>query len=112
MKVARAMLTGIALSIWYPIAAAAVAFAIRLWLILQYPIVFGGDSMLRLVNHDRVLISYQLPLLQSLIWAVSRVSPALLPARLLMAAIGALAAVAFYRLATNFVPERAALAAA
>lgn len=93
-------------------AVAAAAIAIRVFLIFQYPIVFGGDSLLRLVNRDRILISYQLPLLQSLIWTVSRFFTGTLAVRLLMAAIGALAAVAFYRFAANFVPERAALLAA
>jgi hypothetical protein len=94
------------------LAVAAAALAIRLFLIFQYPIVFGGDSMLRLVNRDRILISYQLPFLQSLVWTVSRLSSTTLAVRLLMAAIGGLAAAAFYRFAANFVPERAALLAA
>jgi hypothetical protein len=90
----------------------AAALAIRLWLIFTFPIIYGGDSMLRLVNRDRILISYQLPLLQSFIWTLSRFSSSVLAVRLLMAAIGAFAAVAFYRFAAGFVPARAALIAA
>jgi hypothetical protein len=91
---------------------AAVALLLRLWLILKFPIVYGGDSLLRLVNRDRILISYQLPLLQSLIWVVTRISTSVLSVRLLMAALGAFAAVAFYRFALDFAGERAALAGA
>jgi hypothetical protein len=91
---------------------AAAALAVRLWLILEFPIVYGGDSLLRLVNRDRILISYQLPLLQALIWAVTRISTGVLCVRLLMAALGAFAAVAFYRFAADFAGERAALAGA
>ena len=91
---------------------AAVALLVRLWLILKFPIVFGGDSLLRLINRDRILISYQLPLLQSLIWAFTRFFTSVLSVRLLMAALGAFAAIAFYRFALDFVSERAALAGA
>jgi hypothetical protein len=91
---------------------AAVALLLRLSLIVAFPMVFGGDSLLRLVNHDRILISYQLPLLQSLIWLVTRFSTNVLAVRLMMAGLGAFAAVAFYRFALDFVGERAALAGA
>src|SRR5215475_7249843 len=91
---------------------AAVAFLTRLWLILTFPIVYGGDSLLRLVNRDRILISYQLPLLQSLIWVLTRCFSSVLSVRLLMAGLGAFAAVAFYRFALDFAGERAALAGA
>ena len=90
----------------------AVALLIRLWLIVTFPIIYGADSLLRLVNRDRILISYQLPLLQSLIWAVTRFSTNVLAVRLLMAVLGAFAAIAFYRFALDFVGERAAMAGA
>jgi hypothetical protein len=90
----------------------AAALLARVWLIFTFPIVYGGDSLLRLVNRDRILLSYQLPLLQSLIWAVTRISTNVLSVRLLMAALGAFAAVAFYRFAADFAGERAALAGA
>jgi hypothetical protein len=82
---------------------------LRLWLIFRFSIVFGGDSMLRLVHRDEVLLSYQLPLLQCFIWLVSRFATGVLPVRLMMAAIAALAAAAFYYLAADFAGPRAAL---
>lgn len=92
--------------------AAATALLVRLGLIFSYPIVFGGDSMLRLMNSDRILISYQLPLLQAMIFTLSRFFSSLLSVRLLMAALSAFAAVAFYRFALDFASPRAALSAA
>jgi len=92
-----------------PLVVALSALALRLWLIFQFPIVFGGDSMLRLMHRDQVLLSYQLPLLQCFIWLISRFTAGALPVRLLMAAIGALAAVAFYYLAADLAGPRAAL---
>src|SRR5215831_5181238 len=94
------------------LAAGFTALALRLWLIFQFPIVFGGDSMLRLMHRDEVLLSYQLPLLQCFIWALSRFTTGALPVRIMMAVIGALAAVAFYYLAAELAGPRAALAGA
>ena len=91
---------------------AATAVAVRLGLILAFPIVYGGDSLLRLVNHDRILISYQLPLLQLLIWIVTRFFTSVFAVRLLMVAIGAFSAIAFYRFTLVFVTPRAAMAGA
>jgi hypothetical protein len=84
------------------------AFAVRLWLILAFPIVFGGDSMMRLANHNRVLLSYQLPLLQTLIYLVSQLSTNVFWVRLLMAAIGAVSVLGFYLLAEDFTNQRSA----
>ncbi len=36
-------------------------------LMLRYPIIYGGDTIIRLVNYPRILIGHQLPLLQVLI---------------------------------------------
>jgi hypothetical protein len=80
--------------------------ALRVWLIHAYPIVFGGDSVLRLANRDHILLSYQLPLLQVLIYGVSLISQNLLSVRFLMAVIGAGAGVGFYWMIRNFVGER------
>jgi hypothetical protein len=80
--------------------------ALRIWLIHTYPIVFGGDSVLRLANRDHILLSYQLPLLQVLIYGVSLISQNLLFVRFLMAVIGAAAGVGFYWMIRNFVSER------
>lgn len=88
------------------------AFAVRLWLIVTFPIVFGSDSMVRLANHDHILLSYQLPLLQLLIYLVSHVSTNLIWIRFLMAAIGVLATLGFYLLAEDFTNSRSAFWAA
>jgi hypothetical protein len=79
---------------------------LRIWLIHTYPIVFGGDSVLRLANRDHILLSYQLPLLQVLIYGVSLISQSLLSVRLLIAVIGATAGLGFYWLIRCFVSER------
>jgi hypothetical protein len=95
-----------------PLAVAAAALALRLWLIFQFPIIFGGDSMVRLLNRDRILLSHQLPLLQFLMWTVTRVTTGIVPIRLMMACLGALAAVAFYYFARDFAGPAAAVAGA
>jgi hypothetical protein len=92
-----------------PAAVAFCAFVLRLWLILQYPIIFGADSMVRLVHRDQILLAHNLLLLQLLIWTVSRFSGALIPVRILMALIGAAAAAGFYFLAEDFAGPRAAV---
>lgn len=81
----------------------AAGLGVRLWLIHAFPIVFGGDTILRLANRDRILLAYQLPLLQSLIWGLSQITTDLWATRLLMALIGAAAGVGFYLLAAHFV---------
>ncbi|MBZ5726887.1 MAG: glycosyltransferase family 39 protein [Acidobacteriia bacterium] len=91
---------------------AGTAVAVRLWLILAFPIVFGGDSMVRLLHRDRILLAHQLPLLQLFLYLLTRASADLFLIRLFMTAIGALAAIAFYLLAADLVDRRAAFWAA
>ena len=74
-------------------------FLIRAWLIETHPIIFGGDTIVRLVNRDRILLSYQLPLLQAALHYLSKFSGSITLARYLMAVIGAVAGLGFYRLA-------------
>jgi hypothetical protein len=95
-----------------PAAAILTAILLRFWIIWRFPIVFGGDSMVRLVNHDHILLSYQLPLLQLLVWATTHGVAGTAMARVMMAVLGALATLAFYSLAAEFVPPWAALAGA
>ncbi len=90
----------------------AASLAIHVWLILAFPIIFGGDSMARLMNRDRVLLSHQLPMLQLGLYWLSRISPEVIWVRLFMSGISALAVVGFYRLATNFASPVAAFWAA
>ncbi len=86
--------------------------ALRVALIHCYPIIFGGDSVTRLVYHDRILIAYQLPALQASIWAISKISPDPLLIRYWMAVVGAAAGVGFYYLAQDLVGRRWAMPAA
>ncbi len=88
------------------------ALTVRLWLIHAYPAIFGGDTVLRLANSDRILLAYQLPLLQAGIYGISQLFEGALPVRYLMAVIGAVASVACYALATDLMPRLAALATA
>jgi hypothetical protein len=85
---------------------------LRIWLILHFPVVFGGDTILHLANRDCLLLSYQLPLLQAVIFAVSHVTERLIVMRMVLALIGALSGVGFYLLARVFVSERSAAVAA
>lgn len=91
---------------------AGAGLAIRVWLIFVFPIIFGNDTMMRLINRDKILMSYQLPLLQVCIYLLSKVSTDPLLIRLFVAVVGAAAGVGFYLLAADFVDRRAALWAA
>src|SRR5579862_3604510 len=84
---------------------------LRLALIARFPVIFGGDPMVRLLERDRILVSHQLPLLQLIIAAISRVTLNYLAVQCAMAAIGAMVGVAFYLLARDLVEERAAFLA-
>jgi hypothetical protein len=88
------------------------ALLVRLVLIHMHPPIFGGDTVLRLANRDKVFLAYQLPLLQAFIYGISQVFSGVLAVRYFMAFTGALAAVGFYKLAADFVDDRAALWAA
>lgn len=86
----------------------AFAVAVRVALIALHPAVFGGDSVVRLANADRVLLSYNLPLLQALLFAVSKLSGDLVWVRGLMVAAGGVAASGVHRLALQLVNPEAA----
>jgi hypothetical protein len=85
------------------------AAAVRLWLIHVYPAIFGGDTVLRMANRDRIQLAYQLPLLQTAIFGVSRFFDGPAAIRCMMAVIGGIASVGCYRLATDLTPRHAAL---
>ena len=69
---------------------------VRLWFIHAYLVIFGGDSIMRLANHDRILLAYQLPLLQLGVHYISLISQDPLWIRYWMALIGACAGLGFY----------------
>ena len=71
---------------------------VRIALIQVHPAIYGGDTVARIMNADRVLLAYQLPLLQLLIYLVNLVSGDPLLIRYLMSMIGALSGAAFYLL--------------
>lgn len=83
-----------------PVALFALGLTVRLLFISLHPIVYGGDSVMRMMNADRILIAYQLPFLQLLIFAANLLSPDPGLLRYLMALIGSLAGVAFYWLSS------------
>jgi hypothetical protein len=75
--------------------------AVRLILIFVHPIVYGGDSVMRMMNADRVMIAYQLPFLQLLIFGANFLSQNPITIRYLMVLIGSLAGIAFYWLSSR-----------
>jgi len=89
-----------------------VAVVARLWIIWQYPIVFGGDTILRLANSDRIVLAYQLPLLQLAIHLLSMLTNDPLIVRLFLVLVSAVAGVGFYYLALALLERRAAFYAA
>jgi hypothetical protein len=82
-----------------------------LWLIHSFPVLFGGDSIVRLANKDRILLSYQLPLLQAAVHSLSILSGDPLAVRYFMALAGAAAGLAFYAMARSLLGPTAAFQA-
>ncbi len=74
------------------------AFALRVALIVAYPFVYGGDPIIRLIESDRILISYQLPGLQVIIYLIHKLGGGVPASRLMVAALSALAAAGLCRL--------------
>jgi hypothetical protein len=85
---------------------------LRLVLIAQFPLIFGGDPMVRMIQRDRILISHQLPLLQLIVFSIARVTHNYLITMIVMTLIGASVGVAFYMLARDVVQETPAVLAA
>jgi len=89
-----------------------IGFALAVALIFIEPAIFGGDTIIRLVHRDDLFMAHNLPLLQALISAVSRISMNSLLIRILDAALGALGGVGFYWMAGDLFGEKWALPAA
>src|SRR5262245_31417406 len=81
---------------------------VRVAFIHLHPSIYGGDSLARIMHADRVLLAYQLPLLQLLIYLVNLVSNDPLFIRYLMSLVGALAGAAFYLLSVVLLDRPAA----
>lgn len=88
-----------------------VGLGVRVWLIHSFPVIFGGDSIVRLANRDRILLSYQLPLLQAAVHYVSALSSDPLAVRYFMALAGAAAGLTFYAMARSLLGRTAAFQA-
>ena len=86
----------------------AVGLALRLALIARFPVIFGGDPMVRMLHRDRILISHQLPLLQLIIFTIARATHNYLFTMCVMAVIGAAVGTALYLLARDLTTEPAA----
>lgn len=90
----------------------AVGLTLRLDLIAKFPLIFGGDPMVRMIHRDSILISHQLPLLQLIVFALARVTHNYVVTMCAMALIGAAVGTAFYLLARDLVDENTAFWAA
>ncbi len=93
---------------YYPWALLLVGLVLHAWLIVCRPIIFGGDTILRMANREHILLSYQLPGLQAALHYLAKISPGVALARSFTAAVGALAGVGFYLLAAHFMDRRCA----
>lgn len=92
--------------------AAVAAILLRGALAVAYPPLFGGDSVVRLANADRILLSHQLPALQVPIHLFWRLGAGPWAARVFLILASGVAAAGFYRLARKLMPEEAALPSA
>ncbi|HET9314472.1 MAG TPA: hypothetical protein VFQ51_02740, partial [Vicinamibacteria bacterium] len=79
------------------VALLALGLAVRLPLLLAYPGVHGGDSIARLALSDRVVLAYQLPLPQLIVFVTRAVVPDPLATRLVFVIIGCAVPVALAR---------------
>ena len=96
----------------YALAVLLAGIILRAWLIVRWPIIFGGDTILRMANRDHILLSYQLPALQASLHYLAAISDSAAMARYFMGLIGAAAGVGFYLLAAHFVDRKRAFLAA
>ena len=85
-----------------------VGLLIRIAFVHLHPAIYGGDTLARIMNADRIVLAYQLPLLQLLIHLVNRASRDPLLIRYLMSLIGALAGAAFYLFSVTLLGRRKA----
>ncbi|HHT9125780.1 MAG TPA: ArnT family glycosyltransferase [Candidatus Brocadiia bacterium] len=85
---------------------------VRLWLIISYPAMYGGDPIVRLVHTDKIIIGYNLPLLQFLIFLTSKISSHPFMLRFLMVLIGSVAGCGLYLLVTKLFDKNVARLAA
>jgi hypothetical protein len=89
-----------------------VGFALAAAIISINPIIFGGDTLIRLTHRDRLLMGHQLPMLQALIWAVTKISTDAALVRYMDAIVGAVGGVGFYWVIADLFGEKWALPSA
>jgi hypothetical protein len=89
-----------------------VGFTIAVLIISTNPIIFGGDTIVRLVHRDKLLIGHWLPMLQVLIFGVTKISADPRLVRYLVALIGASAGVGFYWVVEDLFGDKWAFPAA
>ncbi len=89
-----------------------VGLLLRLALIAKFPLIFGGDPMVRMIHRDTILISHQLPALQLIVFGISHLTHDYVVTMCVMALIGAAVGPAFYLLARDLVDEKATFWAA
>ena len=86
-------------------------FVLRVAIILTNPIIWGGDTMIRLFDRHTLVKGHQLPMLQVLISGVSLISMNPVLVQYLMALIGAVAGLGFYCLVADLCGAKWALPA-
>lgn len=89
-----------------------VGLVLTVVIILTNPIIFGEDTLNRLLHRNTLVIGHQLPMLQVLISAVTIISPDPILVRYMVAVIGALAGVGFYFVVKDLFGEKWAFPAA
>jgi hypothetical protein len=89
----------------------ALGLGLRIAIIATNPVIWGGDTVIRMFDRYTLAKAHQLPGLQVFIAAVSRISMDPLAVQFLMAVIGAVAGVGFYLVARDLVGEKWAAAA-
>jgi hypothetical protein len=88
------------------------AFAVHVAVIVVEPIIFGGDTIMRLLHRNDLLMGHQLPMLQILISGVTKISTDPLLVRYLVSLIGAVATLGFYWMVRDMFGEQWAMAGA
>jgi hypothetical protein len=85
---------------------------LKIALIVLFPALYGGDTVLHLRNHQSILLGHQPPMLQILIFASYKITAVPMFFRGVMALIGAAAGAGFYLLCGRIVSQEAAFWAA
>ena len=73
--------------------------AVGLLVLWRYPVIYGGDPIIRLTNWEHLRLAYQLPLFQVLVHLATRITPDPFFLRLVLVLVSALGACGMARLA-------------